>query len=173
MHLIPVFDPSICRKEVETLLLLLRHIFKATVYFSIAVLSLVLPSQGNLKGTRLLKIKRNSNYCFLAKCNYKQTEKVKDKSQLLKGPSRLYRFFCLPFTSSALPSSVKSDTLLIYFFYCCGQDVCKWIFISLGRISLLYPVVISRFMYNTSAAHLGKQTSLKPTGDATGFLIAG
>lgn len=45
------------------------------------------------------------------------------------------------------------------------------IFMSPGRICMLYPVGISRFVYNTNAVHLGRQTSLKPTGDVAGLLI--
>lgn len=98
-------------------------------------------------------------------------QKSKDKSQFLKGPPRLYKPFYLLFTSSALPSFARNDILLIYFFYYFGQEVYKLIFISPGRVSILYPVGISRFVYNTSAVYHGRQTTLKPNIHATGHLV--
>lgn len=89
--------------------------------FSIALLSLVLPSRGNLRGTRLFKkVLETANTIFLAKCDDKQ-KKSKDKSELLKGPPRLYKFFYLPLTSSVLTAFAKNYTLLIFFFTVVGR----------------------------------------------------
>lgn len=137
------------------------------------MLSLVLPSQGNLRGTRLFKKNiETASTIFRQNVTINKQQKSKDKSQLLKGPPRLYKPFYLLFTSSALPYFARNDILLIYiFFYYCGQEVYKLIFISPGRVSILYPVGISRFMYNTSAVYHGRQTTLKPNVHATGLLV--
>lgn len=140
MKLTPIFDQGICREGAETLLLLITHIFKAIVCFSITLLSLVLPSRGNLRRTTLLrKILETANTIFLAKCDDKQ-KKSKDKSELLKGPPRLYKLFYLPLTSSALTYFAKNYTLLIYFLLLWAGDY-KSILINPSRIEYLYYIL--------------------------------
>lgn len=115
MDLTPIFDQGICREGAETLLFLITHIFKAMVCFSTALLSLVLPSRGNLRRTTLFKkILETANTIFLAKCDDKQ-KKSKDKSELLKGPPRIYKLLYLLLTFSALTSFAKNYILLIRF----------------------------------------------------------
>lgn len=94
--------------------------FNSCVEFSAAI-GEILEEKGCLKK----KLERATTV-FWQNVMINKQKRSKDKSQLLKGPPRFYKFFYLPFTSSALPSFAKKDSLLIYFVTVVGRRSINW-----------------------------------------------